>query len=196
MQKGRRQGERAPEFSPVERMLLSAPFEMQRVLVIGCGGAGKSALGRRLADLLELPLVHLDQHYWKPGWVETPRPEWLQKLTALLAEDSWIMDGNYGGTLGMRLAAADSVVLLDLPRRTCLWGIFKRRLLSRWVPRSDMAAGCREQLSPDFVRWVWNYPRDHRSGVLEKLKEVEGEKEIFVLTSRRDVEEFVSGLDG
>ena len=68
---------------------------MQRVLVLGCSGAGKSTFSRRLARATDLPLVELDYAFWQPGWVKTPREQWLMTAAALAAEPRWIMDGNY-----------------------------------------------------------------------------------------------------
>jgi adenylate kinase family enzyme len=94
---------------------------MKRILIIGSGGAGKSTLSRCLQKLLGIPLVHLDSIFWKPGWVETPRPEWKRIVCELVQGDSWIMDGNYSGTLDIRIDACDTIIFLDLPRTTCSW---------------------------------------------------------------------------
>ena len=78
---------------------------LRRVLVIGPGGAGKSTFAARLAQRTGLPLIHLDQHYWRAGWVEPSNDEWLAKVDELVASERWIMDGNFGGTMERRLAA-------------------------------------------------------------------------------------------
>src|SRR6201995_1710403 len=115
---------------------------MRRVLVIGSGGAGKSTFARRLGARLGLPGKHLDASYWKPGWVETPKEEWRRSVERLVEGDSWVIDGNYSGTLEVRLAACDTVVFLDLPRRVCIWRVLKRVLTYRDGSRPDMAEGC------------------------------------------------------
>src|SRR5947199_10477215 len=94
---------------------------MNRVLVIGTGGTGKTTLARRLAERTALPLIHLDLLYWRPGGQPTPNAEWRQTVERLITAEKWIIDGNYGGTLDLRLAACGTVVLLDLPRGGCLW---------------------------------------------------------------------------
>src|ERR1051325_11561095 len=118
---------------------------MRRVLVIGSGGAGKSTFAARLGERTGLPVVHLDAHYWRAGWRETPREEWDARVDELLAADEWIIDGNYGGTLARRLAACDTVIFLDLPRTLCLWRVVKRRALFRGRSRPDMAEGWPER---------------------------------------------------
>ncbi len=87
----------------------------QRILVIGCGGAGKSAFAREMGRRTNLPVVHLDRLYWRPGWVKTEATEWNRVVKEALSADQWIMDGNYGGTLSLRFQACDAVVFLDLP---------------------------------------------------------------------------------
>src|SRR5262245_11527403 len=101
---------------------------MQRVLVIGSGGAGKSTFATRLGAATGLPVVHLDARYWRPGWVPTPKQEWTRAIDEISARDAWIMDGNYGGTLDRRLAACDTVLFLDLPRVVCLRRVLWRSL--------------------------------------------------------------------
>ncbi len=83
---------------------------MRRVLVIGSGGAGKSTFARRLGDILQIDVIHLDTFYWRPGWVETPKPEWREIVLGLVQRESWIMDGNFSGTLEQRLEACDTVI--------------------------------------------------------------------------------------
>jgi adenylate kinase family enzyme len=165
---------------------------MRRILIIGPGGAGKSTLARRLGARLGLEVFHLDKFYWRPGWVEPPKDEWLKILAGLAARESWIMDGNYSGTLEQRLAHCDTVILLDPPRLLCLWRIARRRLAYRAGGRPDMAEGCPEGLSPEFVRWVWDYPRRSRPKVLAKLSSAAAGKGVIRLRSRREVERFLA----
>lgn len=168
---------------------------MERVLIIGSGGCGKTTLSRAVAERLGLPLIHLDALYWRPGWVPTPKEEWRRVVEGLLARPRWVMDGNYGGTLDLRLAACDSVIFLDLPRRVCLWRIFKRRLLYRGRGRPEVAPGCPERLTWEFVRWVWTYRKRRRPGILERLHGRTGRR-VVILSSTREVDRFLSSLAG
>jgi hypothetical protein len=77
---------------------------VQRVAIVGSGGAGKSTLARELGQRLGLPVIHLDQRFWRPGWLETETEEWAATQQELAAADRWIRDGNYGATLDVRLA--------------------------------------------------------------------------------------------
>jgi adenylate kinase family enzyme len=103
------------------------------------------------------------------------------------------MDGNYSGSLGVRLARCDTVVFLDLPRLLCLWRLLKRRLAYRGAEaRPDMAAGCPEQLTAEFVRWVWGYPRRSRPKVLAVLSTAPPGTRVVRLRSAREVERFLA----
>ncbi|HKG12138.1 MAG TPA: DNA topology modulation protein [Pyrinomonadaceae bacterium] len=164
---------------------------MRRVLVIGSGGAGKSTFAERLGGRTGLPVIHLDSLFWRAGWQETPRDEWAARVDELLKGGEWIMDGNYGGTLERRLAACDTVVFLDLPRALCLWRIIRRSMRYRGRTRPDMAEGCHERMTREFVRWVWDYPRTRRPGVLKKLGEMREGQKVFRLRSRREVMRFL-----
>ena len=130
---------------------------MQRLLVIGSPGAGKSTLARALAARTGLPLVHLDQLHWLPGWTERNRDESRAELAGVLAQDRWIIDGNYGSILAMRLARADTVVWLDYPTHLCFWRVLKRWWRYRGTNRPDMTEGCPERLDPEFLWYVLTF---------------------------------------
>lgn len=135
---------------------------MRRVLVIGPCGSGKSTLSRELAPRLGLPLVHMDQLGWQAGWVETGKAEIAARLDAVLTQDSWLIEGNYGSLLAPRLARADTVVYLDFPIRLCLWRLARRILAYRGRTRPDMPEGCPERFDPAFFWYVANWNRGPR----------------------------------
>jgi adenylate kinase family enzyme len=167
---------------------------MKKILVIGSGGSGKSTLARELGELLDIEVKHLDRLYWQAGWTEPSKEEWLHKVKALTSEDSWVMDGNFGGTLEVRMQRCDTIVFLDLPRPLCLWRIAKRRLLYHNRSRPDMAEGCPEKLDWEFVKWVWSYSQRSRPKVVKLLREHSETKRIVWLRSRADVHNFLGSL--
>ncbi|GIH03705.1 hypothetical protein Rhe02_17720 [Rhizocola hellebori] len=101
---------------------------MERVAIIGCGGSGKSTIAKRLGALLNLPVSHLDALYYDENWNPLPLAEFAAKQELLVAGQRWLIEGNYATTLPIRLAAADTVIFLDLPAPVCLWGIVQRAL--------------------------------------------------------------------
>ena len=127
------------------RPFASLPF-MKRILIIGSCGAGKSTLARRLGKRLGLPVIHLDRHYWHPGWQATPDEAWRKVVSTLIQGEQWIIDGNYGGTFDIRFPAADTIIDLDYGTLLCLGRAFKRRLLYPSRGRPDMNDGCSEHL--------------------------------------------------
>lgn len=168
---------------------------MKRILVVGCCGAGKSVLSRALAEATGLPLIHLDREHWLPGWRE-PEPEvWRARVDELVAGERWIIDGNYQGSLERRLARADAVVFLDLPRWRCVVGVLGRVLRGHGRSRADMAPGCPERFDLEFLRYVWRFRRDKRPKLIAALERYERAR-VFVLTSRRQVRRFPERLSG
>lgn len=167
---------------------------MQRVLVIGPGGAGKSTLAQRLAAITGLPLVSLDALHWRAGWVEPPKAEWEATVERLVAESRWIMDGNFGGTLERRIAVCDTVIYLDMPPLLCLWRVLERRLANRGRTREGMAAGCVEKLDARFVWWILSFRSVRRPPILERLARLRAEQQGVVLRHPREVEAFVASL--
>ena len=169
---------------------------MKRVLVIGSAGAGKSTFARRLGEKTGLEVIHLDKLYWKPNWVETTdKVEWRRILAEILRGESWIIDGNYGSTMEMRLEASDTVILLDFPRYVCIWRALKRVVLYRNRTRPDMAEGCNEKIDWEFLAWIWYYPKRSKPKVENLLRRSENEKKVVRLRSKTEIENFIAKLD-
>ncbi len=167
---------------------------MKRVLVIGSCGAGKSTFARRLHAITELPLIHLDSIYHRPNWEEPPDEEWLEIVKHLVEGDKWIIDGNFGGTMELRMEHCDAVVWLDIPRTVCTFRILKRMVLYWNKKRPDMAEGCNERFDWDFIKYTWNFPRDKNSLLQSRLKKF-AENSVFRLTTNKEIEKFFSGIN-
>ena len=166
---------------------------MERIIIIGCGGAGKSTLARQLGEKLTIPVVHLDRLFWKSGWIEETQEGFDRKLAAELEKPRWIMDGNFNRTLPQRVAKCDAIIYLDFNRFTCLMGVIKRVLTTYGTVRPDMGEGCPERIDFDFLKWVWNYNKNKRQRNYELLNNAT-HAETIVLKNRRAVKQFLKSL--
>ena len=166
---------------------------MERIIIIGCGGAGKSTLARQLGEKLNILVVHLDKLFWKPGWVSLSREEFDIVHREAISKEKWIMDGNFDRTIPERLARCDTVIYLDFSRFACLMGVCKRILTTYGKVRPDMGEGCPERFDLDFLRWVWNFNKNKREKNYRLLNEAEG-VETIVLKNRRMVRRFLESI--
>jgi adenylate kinase family enzyme len=154
-------------------------------------------VARELAKRTGLPVVHLDVLFWWPGWTASPDEEFRAALDAAVAEERWILDGNFLRDVAddPRFARADTVVFLDYPRTTCVRRAVWRSLRDRRRPRVDLPEGCPEGFDWPFLRWVWNYPRKNRPDVLARIEALGPEVAVHRLQSDADVRRFLAAHD-
>ena len=160
---------------------------MQRIIVIGCPGSGKSVLSRALHNKTGIPLYHLDMMYWNADKTTVEKSVFLERLSAVLEKDAWIIDGNYGSTMELRMAACDTVIFLDHPLDVCLDGIKERR----GKPRSDMPWIETEE-DAEFIEFIKNYKEQQKPKVLELLEKY-SDKNIIIFKSREQADAFLNG---
>ena len=132
--------------------------------------------------------------YWRPGWQPSPPDEWQQLVEEATAESAWIMDGNYGGTMEARVAAADAIIFLDIPRVVCIVRVILRRLKYAGRSRPFMPAGCPERVTGEFLHWIWTYQTRRRPKVLDLLAQAKTNKHVVVLRSSREVRKYLEQL--
>ena len=160
---------------------------MKKVIVIGCPGSGKSTVSRTLHNKTGIPLYHLDMMYWNADKTTVEKSVFLERLSAVLEKDEWIIDGNYGSTMELRMVACDTVIFLDYPIEICLDGIKERR----GKPRSDMPWIETEE-DAEFIEFIKNYEEQQKPKVLELLKK-HSDKNIIIFKSREQADAFLNG---
>ena len=158
---------------------------MKKVIVIGCPGSGKSTVSRALHNKTGIPLYHLDMMYWNTDKTTVEKSVFLERLSAVLKKDEWIIDGNYGSTMELRMAACDTVIFLDYPLEVCLDGIKERR----GKPRSDMPWIETEE-DAEFIEFIESYNEQQKPKVLELLEKY-SDKNIVIFKSREQANEFL-----
>jgi adenylate kinase family enzyme len=167
----------------------------KRILIIGNPGSGKTSLAARLSELLNLPFISLDRHYWKSGWVPTPLEEWRKQVAELVAGDKWIIDGNYDSSSDIRFPRAEAIIFLDFPTYICLWRAMRRMICSYGKVRPDMAEGCPERFDWPFIKWILNFRKNVTPKNFHSIEEYFRGECIIILKNPRQVSEFVHKLE-
>jgi adenylate kinase family enzyme len=168
---------------------------MQRILVMGSSGSGKSTFSKRLSAITGIPIVSLDALFWKPGWVESDRAEFRERLTEAVRQPRWIMDGNFASHLvELRCDACDTVIWFDLPRAACMLGILTRIAKSYGQVRPEMAEGCPEKIDLEFFRYVWTFREKQRPTLLAHLEGLRPDQKLICFTDRAQADRYLSDL--
>ena len=162
---------------------------MQKVIVIGCPGSGKSTFSGALHRATGLPLVHLDRLFWNADRTTVERTVFRARLDEALQREDWIIDGNYASTMELRMEACDTVFFLDYPTELCLEGIAARV----GQPRSDLPWVEAGETDAEFVEFVHSYAVQNRPQVLALLERY-AYKNIFIFTDRSQADAFLAGL--
>lgn len=169
---------------------------MQRIMVIGVSaGAGKSTFARRLGEVANLPVHHLDAYFWKPGWIEVDKKEFQLKQQELADGARWIIEGNYNSTAAIRLEACDTLIQLQLPLWRCVWRVFKRRIQYRKQARPDMAPGCPEKIDREFLKFIvttYHSRQKSQQHLIEEFSKTSPEKQVHVLRTQKEIEAFLA----
>jgi adenylate kinase family enzyme len=162
---------------------------MERIAIVGCGGSGKTHLARELAERLDLPLTHLDAVYYDREWNPRDDAEFRALQAELVARPRWIIEGNYAATLPVRIAAADTIILLDLPARTCLLGVLQRR--RRFGRGQNPALGVYNRINWNFIRYILGYRRAMLPRIHRMIADHAETLDVVILSSRPAIRQYL-----
>jgi adenylate kinase family enzyme len=165
---------------------------MNRIVVVGCQGSGKTRLSLALGARLGLPVVHLDVLYWRPGWKESDTAGFRARVSEAIAADGWIVDGSFWGlALDLTLARAERFVVIERPRWLCLWRVLWRSAFQRSGSRTDLPEGCPEQFDWNLLKQVWRYEDERRPRIEAELLKHGGHVPVVRLRNDREIAAFV-----
>ena len=162
---------------------------MKKIIVIGCPGSGKSTFSKSLHKITNIPLYHLDMLFWNADKTTVGKSVFLDRLLKIIENSEWIIDGNYGSTMELRMQKCDTVIFLDYPLDVCLDGIKERK----GKPRSDMPWIESDEDDADFIEFIKNYNSQSRPKVTELLKRY-SHKDIYIFSNRIQAEEFLNKI--
>ncbi|MGB5259910.1 MAG: adenylate kinase [Gammaproteobacteria bacterium] len=171
---------------------VDALVSAKRILVLGPCGSGKTRLSRELSRILDLPVIHLDANFWRPGWISTPQSEWRDVVSSLIEQESWVMDGTYESTLDLRVPAAEAIIEVNCPRWISLWQVLRRSRYYRNRPRPDAPAG--QPIDLAYLRYIWKYPAETSAIVAELIEKHGPDKPVIRLDSRKSMDAFMLAL--
>lgn len=133
----------------------------------------------------------MDQLFWKPGWLQSTREELLNKQEIHLKKKSWIIEGNYTSVWEDRLRAADTIIFLDVNRFLCTYRVIKRWIKHRGRTREDLAEGCPERITVEFILYVWRFPKDKNKKIYRRILQQNSHTQILILQKRKAVHHFL-----
>ena len=162
---------------------------MKKIIIIGCPGSGKSTFARKLSDITNIPLYHLDMIWHKPDKTTLTKEEFDEQLRDLLQKSEWIIDGDYQRTLELRIKECDTIFLLDIPLQTCLEGV-RARIGKK---RSDLP-WLETELDEDFEKWIYGYPDKFLPKIYELLEKYADNNLIYIFKSRSEIDSYLKSL--
>ena len=162
---------------------------MKKVIIIGCSGAGKSYFAKKLHDITEIPLYHLDLIWHKPKKTHISREEFDETLKRIFQEDAWIMDGDYSRTMEIRMQACDTIILFDIPYEICMYGIKEREGTKRDDMPWEMA-----ETDAMLLNAVRNYIPKQLPKVYQLLDKYKHNKEVIIFKTRDEAEKWLTEI--
>lgn len=164
-------------------------------MVVGVSaGAGKSTFARKLSDILQINVYHLDTMYWEPGWVEAAFEDFKSRQQEVINQQKWIIEGNYRNTFEMRVENADTIIYIEKPLTVCLYRVIKRWLTNIGKDRPDRAIGCNEKIDMVFIKFICSTYFQRKKKMRQQLQNLKSSKEVFILTTNTEIDSFLQRL--
>lgn len=162
---------------------------MKKVIVIGCPSSGKTTFAEKLNKCTGLPLYYLDAIWHKPDKTHIPREEFDERIKDIFNTPEWIIDGNYGRTIEMRMKECDTVFLFDLPTEVCLQGatdrIGKGRYDMPWIET---------ELDPEFELFIREFSETTLKKIYELIEKYKAGKMVVIFKSREEADKYISEI--
>jgi len=164
-------------------------------MVIGVSaGAGKSTFARKLSDILQINVHHLDTMYWEPGWVEAAFEDFKSRQLEVINQQEWIIEGNYRNTFEMRVEQADTIIYIEKPLTVCLYRVMKRWLTNIGKDRPDRAVGCNEKIDMAFIKFIWSTYFQRKKKMRQQLEKLKSSKQVFIFKTNTEIDTFLRRL--
>lgn len=160
-------------------------MQYNKIIVIGSPGSGKSYLAKKLSEITSYPLYHLDNLFWNPGWIETPKEKWIEVQKKITTGDKWIIDGNYDSTMDIRFEACDAIIFININRVICI----KNAIIRHGKKRTDLPDYCVEKFNKDlleFLIYIWRFPKNKKPNIIA-LHERYKDKPFIELRNKNDI---------
>ena len=162
---------------------------MNKIIVIGCCGSGKSYFSKSLSSKLEIPLYHMDMLFWNSNKEHITQEKLNNKIRNIICNDKWIIDGNYYSSIDLRINECDTIFFLDFSLQQCLEAIKERTNITR----SDIPFIETDNDTADMIEYVNNIYDTEIADLRNKLLKCT-DKNVVVFKNRIVMNEYLNSL--